>query len=77
MLPDGLMVESMLQPVNVSSPIASLEVDAVQEGKVVRISQKLSFNKGRYSKDLYGELCSVIKAVCNVSASKVIVRKQQ
>ena len=76
-LPDGLMVESMLQPVNVSSPIASLEVDAVQEGKVVRISQKLSFNKGCYSKDLYAELCSVIKAVCNVSASKVIVRKQQ
>lgn len=75
-LPDGFMVESLLQPVNLSSSIASFEVDAVQEGNVVRISQKLSFNKGRYSKELYAELRSVVKALYDVSASKVVVRKQ-
>ena len=75
-LPDGFMVESLLQPINISSSIASFEVDAVQEGNVVRISQKLSFNKGRYSKELYAELRSVVKALYDVSASKVVVRKQ-
>ena len=75
-LPDGFMVESLLQPINISSSIASFEVDAVQEGNVVRISQKLSLNKGRYSKELYAELRSVVKALYDVSASKVVVRKQ-
>ena len=75
-LPDGFMVESLLQPVNISSSIASFEVDAVQEGNVIRISQKLSFNKGRYSKELYAELRSVVKALYDVSASKIVVRKQ-
>ena len=76
-LPEGFQVESLLQPFEISSPFGSLELVVRQEDGVVRISQKLTLNKGRYPKEKYASLRLFVNALSQISASKIVLKKVQ
>lgn len=74
-LPEGFEVESLAQPVDVSTPFGSVSLNVVQDGNSVFVVQRLSLFKGRYPKDMYGALRLFVKLLSGISNSKMVLRK--
>ena len=74
-LPDGFEVESLAQPVDVSTPFGSVSLNVVQEGNSVFVVQRSSIVKGRYPKEMYGALRLFVKLLSGISDSKMVIRK--
>jgi hypothetical protein len=74
-LPDGLEVESLAEPVDVSTPFGSVSLNVVHEGNSVFVVQRSSIVKGRYPKEKYGALRLFVKLLSGISDSKMVLRK--
>lgn len=74
-LPEGFEVESLAQPVDVSTPFGSVNLNVVQDSNSVFVVQRLSLYKGRYPKNMYGALRLFVKLLSGTSNSKMVLRK--